>query len=81
MHHPGNNQKEGVISYQKVKLLLAPRAAAPFKKLLVGCKLFSLLVQKTGKFRLKTHTVHTAKGFVKHFGGHKLLPVVGLRHV
>ena len=40
VHHPGNNQIQDVFflvgpplfPYQKVKLLLAPRAASPFKK-------------------------------------------------
>ena len=62
--------------YQKVKLLLAPRAAAPFKKAFDWLQVVLPFVTVNGESRLKTH-----KGFVKHFRGHKLLPVVGSRHV
>ena len=67
--------------YQKVKLLLAPRAAAPFKKAFGWLQVVFPFGTENGEGRLKTHTVHTVKGSVKHFRGHKLLLVVGLRHV
>ena len=63
--------------YQKVKLLLAPRAAAPFKKAFGWLQVVLPFGTENGEGQLK----HTDKGFIKHFGGHKLLPVVGLRHV
>ena len=53
--------------YQKVKLLLAPRAAAPFKKAFGWLQVVFPFGTENGEGRIKTHTVHTVKGFIKYF--------------